>query len=57
MSEAYTALIILPEVAVFFFYNFSLPLFAPIFIYIHISQFHLYHSVNIYSNWLQQHFF
>ena len=36
--EAYTALIALPEVTVFFFvYNFSLPLFAPIFIYILFS--------------------
>ena len=25
-------------------------------IYIHIIQFHLYHSVNIYSNWLQEKF-
>jgi len=32
--------------------NFSLPLFTPIFI--HIIQFHLYHSVNSYSDWLQE---
>ena len=32
-----TALICLPEVAVFFVHNFSLPLFAPIFIYIRES--------------------
>jgi hypothetical protein len=32
-----TTLISLPEVAVFFFHNFSLPLFAPIFIYILFS--------------------
>ena len=34
---AYTAIISLPEVAVFFVYNFSLPLFAPIFICIYFS--------------------
>jgi hypothetical protein len=34
MYEAYTALISVPEVAVIFsVHNFSLPLFAPIFIY------------------------
>jgi hypothetical protein len=27
-----------------------------IYIYIHIIQFHLYHSSNIYSNWLQEPF-
>jgi len=37
MYEAYTALISLPEVAVFFVHNFSLPLFAPISIYILFS--------------------
>ena len=35
-KSAYTALIILLEVAVFF-HNFSLSLFAPIFIYIFLS--------------------
>jgi len=49
---------------VLFVHNFSLPLFAHththlyiyIYIYIYIIQFHLYYSVNIYSNCLQEKF-
>ena len=53
--ETYTAIIGLPEHVVFFVHHFSLPLFA-LYIYIHILMFHLYHSVNIYSNWLREQF-
>jgi hypothetical protein len=42
-----------PQVAVFYFHNFSLPLFAHIYMFIPL---HLCHSVNIYSNWLRQQF-
>jgi len=57
MYETHAALISLLEVAVFFFFfffNFSLPLFA--LKCIHIIPFHLHHSANIYSNWLQEQF-
>jgi len=48
-------LISLPEVAVCFFIIFFTAVIWT-YIYIHIIQFHLYHTVNIYSNWLQEQF-
>jgi hypothetical protein len=47
--EAYTAVISLPEVSVVC--SISTAVICT-YIYIHISQFHLYSSVNVYSNWL-----
>ena len=35
---------------------FTAVIFTYIYIYIHIKQFHLYHTVNMYSNWLQEQF-
>jgi len=53
MTEAYTAIISLPEVAVVFFFFKNL---YHCYLYLYSLLFHLCHKVNIYCNWLREQF-